>query len=174
MRLNRLLLSAVNSDTRDQALQRQSIAPWNLNGDHVCKCPNLGSKNMESIMDNAQMSIERIENLIRVVSQIPDAQFDIRRWYDPVSHCGCAIGHALHDEYFLNQGFSPALGTNALPDIAKFFDISALRASAIFISQQTIYETRQDMLMALRVLLLEKMAQELPAQLESMAEPELV
>lgn len=125
-------------------------------------------------MDSAQISIERIENLIRVVSQVPDAKFDIRRWYDPASHCGCAIGHALHDEYFLNQGFSPALGTNALPDIAKFFDISASRASAIFISQQSIYETRQDMLMALRVLLLEKMAQELPAQLESMAEPELV
>jgi hypothetical protein len=118
--------------------------------------------------------IERVENLIRVVSEIPDNKFDLSRWYDPTSHCGCAIGHAIRDEYFKREKLDPYVITS-YQEIGAFFDISEQRAIALFVTHVG-YESRQDVLTALRVLLLEKMAQELsehilaPADMRMMAE----
>ena len=109
-------------------------------------------------------SIERVENLIRVVQNIPDDKFDIRRWYDPTLKCGCAIGHAIHDQYFISQGFRPNL-PDAYDGIAEFFDIDVKRVYAIFVNAIG-YGTRQDVLTALRVLLLEKRAQQLGEEFE--------
>jgi hypothetical protein len=51
----------------------------------------------------ADQYIERVENLIRVVSNVRDEDFDLWRW------CGCAIGHAIKDAYFIAQEFDPTL-----------------------------------------------------------------
>jgi hypothetical protein len=111
-------------------------------------------------------SIERLENLIRVVSNIPDAKFDICRWYNPISGCGCAIGHAAQDAYFIARRF--ALDYSS-PDIMKqvgaYFGISDRQARSLFINQIG-YGSRKDVLAAVRVILLEKMAQEFSAGLD--------
>jgi hypothetical protein len=100
--------------------------------------------------------IERLENLIRVVSNVPDDKFDIKCWYNPITQCGCAIGHAIRDEYFISHGFKPNVA-DAL-GIAKFLDIDAKQAIALFY-RCLGNETRLDNLASLRGLLLEKMAQ---------------
>lgn len=98
--------------------------------------------------------VERLENLIRVVSKIPDERFDILRWYNHTSKCGCAIGHAIRDEYFIAQNFNPNMVTS-YKEIGAFFDISEQRAKALFV-YQVGYGSRLDVLSALRVLLIEK------------------
>jgi hypothetical protein len=99
----------------------------------------------------SKSSIKHLENLIRVVSHIPDGKFDL-------SHCHlCAIGHASRDEYFVAQGFKP--GFPGLEELRDFFDIDMRRISYLFFKRPG-YVTRLDVLGALRVLLLEKMAQQ--------------
>lgn len=102
--------------------------------------------------------VERVENLIRVVKSIRDDKFDLRHWYNPATHCGCAIGHALQDDYFIAQKFKPSLVDWG--DIAAFFDISMSRLRSIIV-MQIGNETRLEVLAKLRVLLMEKMAQEI-------------
>jgi hypothetical protein len=110
-------------------------------------------------------SIERIENMIRVVSEIADDRFDIKRWFDYRSGCGCAIGHAMQDAYFVARRFTPPLGRRDVYEfVADYFGISETRATQLFVIGIG-YETRLDVLAGLRVLLLEKIAQELPAML---------
>jgi hypothetical protein len=108
-------------------------------------------------------SIERLENLIRVVSSTPDDKFDLKCWFDRNSGCGCAIGHAMRDTYFFKEGLGIAmLGQYSMRELGCFFDIPESRASQLFtLHVEPRYETRQDVLTALRVLLLEKMAQEM-------------
>jgi hypothetical protein len=112
------------------------------------------------IGDNIMLnqSVEHLENLIRVVSNIPDDKFDIKHWYNPNTNCGCAIGHAIHDEYFIAQKFKP--NVSDAWGIANFFDIDIKRATMLFYPHSG-HQGRQDMLASLRVLLLEKMALEL-------------
>jgi hypothetical protein len=122
-------------------------------------------------------SVERVENLIRVVSTVPDDKFDIRRWYSAKDVCGCAIGHALQDSYFVSEGLTQALLTwsNAVLEVSKFFDISESRAIDIFTlhvggkKYEERYETRQDVLSALRVLLMEKMVRDVFVQSTSIS-----
>jgi hypothetical protein len=104
--------------------------------------------------------IERVENLIRVVGSVRDEDFNLYKW------CDCAIGHAIKDPYFKAWEFDPMLsylvGVSFMGEIAEFFGISKDRAGKIFLPNiGTNYKTRQDVLMALRVLLLEKMAQQI-------------
>lgn len=105
-------------------------------------------------------TIERLENLIRVVSSVPEGKFDIRYWYDRYHGCGCAIGHAIRDPYFIKEGLGNPIGANSYEMIGDFFDIDSERASQLFsLHIDPRYETRQDVLSALRVLLLEKQVQ---------------
>jgi hypothetical protein len=104
--------------------------------------------------------IERVENLIRVVSNVHDEDFNLSFW------CNCAIGHAMKDAYFIARGFNPMRdccdpGHGLMPAIGQFFDISAVRAISLFIPQVGYTGARKDVLAALRVLLLEKMAQKI-------------
>jgi hypothetical protein len=109
----------------------------------------------------ADQYIERVENLIRVVGSVRDADFNLGRW------CHCAIGHAMNDAYFIALGFDPMReccdpGIGLMPAIGKFFDVSAARAAELFIPNiDTNYQSRGDVLASLRVLLLEKMAQQI-------------
>lgn len=113
------------------------------------------------------MYIERIENLIRVVSSVPDERFDICKWYDARSKCGCAIGHAMQDAYFIARRLEPPLGRiDVYEFIGNYFGIDEHTVCRLFVWSQG-YSTRRDVLCALRVLLLEKTAQELPECLES-------
>jgi hypothetical protein len=106
-------------------------------------------------------SIERLENLIRVVSNVPDDKFDICRWYNPVTGCGCAIGHAAQDAYFIARRFSLDYASqDIMKQIGAYFGISGRQARALFVNQVG-YGSRKDVLAALRVMLLEKMAQEI-------------
>jgi hypothetical protein len=120
--------------------------------------------------------IDRLQNLIRVVSNTPDEKFNITRWYDPSTGCGCAIGHAIRDDYFIANKFNPLV--TGLDDIARFFEITLGRASSLFYPNYQP-QSKQDVLARLRVLLLEKMAQEinnytLPKDgLENVVEPYL-
>ncbi len=101
--------------------------------------------------------IERVENLIRVVSNVLDDQFDL-------SHCRlCALGHAGRDAYFVAQGLQPDFPT--IEKIQEFFDITKQRAILLFF-WHVGHKSRQDVLRALRVLLLEKMAQEITPEIE--------
>jgi len=111
---------------------------------------------------------ERIGNLIRVVRAVPNNKFDLAMWYNTGTHCGCALGHAMRDNWFVAQGFSqPYVSLSCMKDVADFFEISIDRVNALFV-RHIGYETRQDVLTALRVLLLEKMAKELTPQVEAM------
>jgi len=108
----------------------------------------------------ADQYVERVENIIRVVGRVRDEDFDLRYW------CKCAVGHAVKDAYFIALGFNPRRdvepGQSLMPGIGKFFDISAARAAELFVENPHIkYESRKDVLAALRVLLLEKMAQQI-------------
>jgi len=108
----------------------------------------------------ADKFVERVENLIRVVGSVRDEDFSLGRW------CSCAIGHAVKDAYFIAIGFNPMRDCDPvrvlIGDLGKFFDISEKRAVAIFIpGADGKYESRKDVLAALRVLLLEKMAQQI-------------
>ena len=72
----------------------------------------------------------------------------------------------MKDAYFIAQGFDPMRdaepGQSLMLSIGEFFGISAARATAIFIpSSDGKHDTRKDVLAALRVLLLEKMAQQI-------------
>jgi hypothetical protein len=106
----------------------------------------------------ADQYIERVENLIRVVSAVRDEDFDLRLW------CRCAIGHAIKDAYFVAQRFDPMRGSTngTMGDIGEFFEISAKHAKELFVpSFDRGYGSRKQVLAALRVLLLEKMAQQI-------------
>jgi hypothetical protein len=101
-------------------------------------------------------SIEHLENLIRVVSNVPDDKFDL-------SHCHhCAMGHASRDEYFVAHGFKP--GFPSMEEIRDFFATDMRRVSYLFF-RRSGYESRHDVLAALRVLLLEKMAHDIGADI---------
>ena len=65
--------------------------------------------------------------------------------------------------YFISLGFDPSNPQHGyIGGVRKFFDISVKRAIAIFIPRTDgKYTTRKDVLAALRVLLLEKMAQQI-------------
>jgi hypothetical protein len=74
----------------------------------------------------------------------------------------------MRDPYFIAQEFdldpmlSHLVGYSFMGEIGKFFDISAARAAELFIPNLgTKYQSRKDVLAALRVLLLEKMAQQI-------------
>jgi hypothetical protein len=101
--------------------------------------------------------VERVRNLVRVVAAVPDDKFDLRRWWDPVNHCGCAIGHAMQDNYFIRQGIGDTRGPDSINEMAKFFDISPARAIELFVVSMK-YGNRQEVITALRVLLMEKEA----------------
>lgn len=116
--------------------------------------------------------IERIENLIRVVSSVPDNRFNLRRWFNPITRCGCAVGHAMRDSWFIGEGFRPNLAHNTMVDIARFFGITEARAFSLFVNHVE-YNTRQDVITALRVLLLEKMAHRIGDDIEMAAELEM-
>jgi hypothetical protein len=112
----------------------------------------------------SKSSINHLENLIRVVSSIPDDKFDL-------SHCHlCAIGHASKDAYFIANGFKP--GFPPLEELRDFFDIDMRRISYLFFYRPG-YKSRLDVLAALRVLLLEKMAQDISAEIKVDDEMEL-
>ena len=124
----------------------------------------------------SNQSIERLDNLIRVVSHIPDDKFDIKCWYNPGTGCGCAIGHSLNDEYFISQKFKP--NVSDAHGIAQFFDIDIKQALSLFYPHTDRRQSRKEVLSSLRILLLEKMAQELELiendQLDQIAELESV
>jgi hypothetical protein len=101
--------------------------------------------------------VERVRNIIRVVSAVSDEKFDIRYWWNPMLQCGCAIGYAVHDEYFIKNGLDDSLGPDTINNVAKFFDISPNRAIELFICRSR-YGARLEVLSALRVLLMEKEA----------------
>jgi hypothetical protein len=73
----------------------------------------------------------------------------------------------MKDVYFVAQRFDPMLetlttGHSFMGGIGVFFDISAARAAELFLPNiDRKYESRKDVLAALRVLLLEKMAQQI-------------
>ncbi len=79
----------------------------------------------------------------------------------------------MQDAYFIARGFcQPFINLTRYDDMAVFFDISIVRTKELFV-RRAGYETRMDMLAALRVLLLEKMAQEIPAGLSALREVDL-
>ncbi len=103
-------------------------------------------------------SIERIENLIRVVRNIPNDKFDINQRYNLDTKCGCAIGYATKDPYFIARGFNPFTGIGG-EILCQFFNIDPNQAVKLFTFHPG-YSTRQDVINALRILLLERMAHE--------------
>lgn len=105
------------------------------------------------------IEIERVENLIRVMSELPPHKFNIRAWYDADRDCGCAIGWAVRDAYFIEQGLKLTLGGDILKTIAQFFSIKRARAEKLF-TRHVGHSSQADMMAALRVLLLEKQAQQ--------------
>jgi hypothetical protein len=119
----------------------------------------------------ADQYIERVENLIRVVEHVRDEDFNLWRW------CDCAIGHAGRDAYFIEQGLDPAHITfagytsPAMAKVGEFFDISAARAASLFVPTFEGYGSRYHVLAALRVLLLEKMAQQIDDSVKPKSDP---
>ena len=103
--------------------------------------------------------IDRLQNLIRVVSHIPDDKFDIKCWFNPGTGCGCAIGHSLQDEYFISQKFKP--NVSDAHGIANFFDIDIKQALALFYPNVDRRQSRQDIVAMLRVIVMEKIAQDI-------------
>ena len=99
--------------------------------------------------------VERVRNLIRVVASVPDEKFDNRRWWDPVNHCGCAIGDSMQDHYFFRQGIGESRGPDCIYEVAKFFDICVSRKIELFVVFMK-YGTRLEVLSSLRILLMEK------------------
>jgi hypothetical protein len=111
--------------------------------------------------------IERLENIIRVVSGVPDDKFDILRWYNPLTGCGCAIGHAAEDAYFIARRFALDLSSSdVFKQVGAYFGITEGQARSLFVCQVG-YSSRKDVLAALRVVLLEKMALDLESGIES-------
>ena len=86
--------------------------------------------------------VERVRNLIRVVSAVPDAKFDLRRWWDPLTGCGCAIGHAMQDQYFIKQGIGDRRGPESIAEMAVFFDISHARVIEMFVVTIELWYSR--------------------------------
>ncbi len=113
--------------------------------------------------------VERVQNLIRVVSSVPDERFDIRLWWNPSRQCGCAIGHAMQDQYFQTQGLGNTRGPDSVMEVAEFLDISPARVIDIFICRPR-YGARLEVLTALRVLLMEKEAESVAASAEQTVE----
>ncbi len=126
------------------------------------------------------IAIERLHNLIRVVENIPPNKFNIK------SYCGCAIGHALQDPWFISQGLKHLLygpipiyqGKEGREAICQFFSITYEQADIFYASDYMIERyveipivTPQMFLAKLRVLLLEKQAQALEFMREIVAAP---
>lgn len=113
--------------------------------------------------------VERLQNLIRVVSGVPDERFDIRLWWNPMTQCGCAIGHAMQDQYFQTHGLGNTRGPDSVHEVAEFLDINAARVIDIFICRPR-YGARTEVLSALRVLLMEKEADAFASNAEKAVE----
>jgi hypothetical protein len=79
------------------------------------------------------MNIDRITNLIRVLKTTPIEKFNINMLWDRERVCGCAIGHAMMDEYFYNSGFRrAALSESIVVAASKFFELTVPQANDIF------------------------------------------
>jgi hypothetical protein len=108
-------------------------------------------------------SIERLENLVRVLRGVDPAEFDMTNW------CDCAIGHAVCDEYFIQQKLPRyQIGVSVTSNIAEFFGIPVEQARRLFlpsgyIGDQGHMPTPDDVIARLQVLLIEQRANEPPA-----------
>jgi hypothetical protein len=106
-------------------------------------------------------SIERLENLNRVMRHVDPTELDMSNW------CGCAIGHARSDPYFVkhfNPEFGRCLGTAPMSFLAEYFGIEREQVGELFLSSGYIGLGRaaapSDVVAKLEVILMAKRANE--------------
>lgn len=51
------------------------------------------------------MNIEGLQQIVRVLKELPDEKFNICHWKSGCGTMGYAIGWACQDEYFISRGF---------------------------------------------------------------------
>ena len=83
------------------------------------------------------MNVQRFEELKRVLSKVPQREFNISNW----KHCAC--GHATHDQWFQRQGFTSC---HNFREAAAFFDVSYTEAKALFSGQPGCLVTPNDVI----------------------------
>ena len=94
------------------------------------------------------MNIQRLQRLIEILKTVPDNKFNINAWQSECGTVACAIGWALLDKDFNDQGFvynsrnphdlaAPSIvgkDLSAIESICYFFDIDKKTARNIFYS----------------------------------------
>ena len=83
------------------------------------------------------MNVQRFEELKRVLSKVPQREFNISNW----KYCAC--GHATHDQWFQRQGFTSCHNFN---EAAAFFGVSYTEAKALFSGQPGCLVTPKDVI----------------------------
>ena len=83
------------------------------------------------------MNVQRFEELKRVLSKVPQREFNISNW----KYCAC--GHATHDQWFQRQGFTSC---HNFREAAAFFDVSYTEAKALFSGQPGCLVTPKDVI----------------------------
>src|SRR5215211_3373538 len=71
----------------------------------------------------ATVNVQGFEELKRVLSSVPEGQFDMTNWNS------CACGHAARDEWFRSQGLTSCTD---FPRAAAFFGITRGQAEVLF------------------------------------------
>jgi hypothetical protein len=110
-------------------------------------------------------SIDRLENLIRVLRGVAPGGLDMSNW------CNCAVGHASRDQYFIDEGLrNPDDEGVAAPimGLAKFFGIDTDQAYSLFLASGYVSinspvlapPAAAAVIARLQVLLVEKLAAE--------------
>jgi hypothetical protein len=109
-------------------------------------------------------SIDRLENLVRVLRTVESVWIDMSNW------CTCAVGRASRDQYFIDEGLTIAgPGGRPMVGIAEFFGITTEQSHATFLSSGYVgpavfgasgKPTPADVIAKLQVLLMEKRAAE--------------
>jgi hypothetical protein len=96
-----------------------------------------------------------LSHLITVIQNVPDHQWDMSMWWKDCGSVGCAIGHAAHDQVFINEGLrlevniwsvsrKPVVGHyDHMEAVARLFEISIVQADDLF-DNSSYFERESD------------------------------
>jgi hypothetical protein len=74
-------------------------------------------------------SIDRLENLIRVLRGVAPGKLNMSNWRN------CAVGRASRDQFFIDEGLSiSGLGESPMAAVAEFFGISGDQSYKTFLT----------------------------------------
>lgn len=79
------------------------------------------------------MNVERLNRLALLMESLPESEYN---QFDMSSYSTCALGYALKDEWFQDQGLNPLMFTgilgHPLHQVTTFFGLTYVQTAGLF------------------------------------------